>query len=304
MQTAYITHPMCLKHEIGNDHPESPSRITAIENHLAVTGLINSLAVYEAPAATNEQLLRAHEEGYIDSIEFAVPRHGIAQIDNDTALNPFTYQAAIHAAGAVVLGVDLVLAGKARNAFCNVRPPGHHASRIRAGGFCFFNNIAIGALHALEYHGLDRVAIVDFDVHHGNGTEQIIRDDPRVMLCSIFQHPFYPYCGADSSDDHIINVPLVAGAGGNEFRTAVKQHWFPALKQFQPELIMISAGFDAHRDDTISMLNLSESDYAWITAELMQFAGGRMVSALEGGYELDSLARSTSKHIRELMFRD
>jgi acetoin utilization deacetylase AcuC-like enzyme len=300
MTTAFITHPDCIKHDSGDEYPECPARITVIEKQLIADGLMESLSKYEAPAATNEQLLRAHEEGYIDSIEFAIPKHGIVQLDGDTALNPFTYKAAIRAAGAVVLGVDLVMTGKVDNAFCNVRPPGHHASRIRASGFCFFNNVAIGALHALEHHGLNRVAIVDFDVHHGNGTEQIFHDDPSVMLCSTFQHPFYPYCGADSSNDHIINVPLPRGAGSDEFRAAITQHWFPALECFQPELIMISAGFDAHRDDTMSQLNLTEADYAWITTEIKQFAGGRIVSALEGGYELESLARSAVEHVRAL----
>lgn len=304
MQTAYITHPLCLEHEVGDQHPECPARIAVIEKQLIADGLMDFLSRYEAPPATNEQLLRAHEEGYIDSIEFAIPRHGFVQIDNDTTLNPFTYQAALRAAGAVVLGVDLVMAGKVDNAFCNIRPPGHHASRVRASGFCFFNNVAIGALHALEHHGLTRVAIVDFDVHHGNGTEQIFHDDPGVMLCSTFQHPFYPYCGADSGNDHIINVPLAPGTGSEEFRAAITQHWFPALERFQPELLLISAGFDAHRDDKMSGLNLTEADYAWVTTELKRYAGGRIVSALEGGYELGSLARSVAAHVRALHASD
>lgn len=304
MQTAYITHPLCLEHEVGDQHPECPARIAMIEKQLIADGLMDLLSRYEALPATNEQLLRAHDEGYIDSIEFAIPRHGFVQIDNDTALNPFTYQAALRAAGAVVLGVDLVMAGKVDNAFCNIRPPGHHTSRVRASGFCFFNNVAIGALHALEHHGLTRVAIVDFDVHHGNGTEQIFHDAPGVMLCSTFQHPFYPYCGADSGNDHIINVPLAAGTGSEEFRAAIAQHWFPALERFQPELLLISAGFDAHRDDKMSGLNLTEADYAWLTTELKRYAGGRIVSALEGGYELGSLARSVAAHVRALHASD
>jgi len=304
MQTAYITHPLCLKHDMGAHHPESPARIHAIEDHLIVSGLMDYLQRHDAPEATSEQLLRVHEEGYIDSIEFSVPQHGIVQLDGDTALNPFSYQAALRAAGAVVLGVDLVMAGRAENAFCNIRPPGHHAERARAMGFCIFNNIAVGAAHALAAHGLSRVAIADFDVHHGNGTENIFHDEPRVMLCSTFQHPFYPYRGADSGNDHIINVPLAAGSGSEEFRDAVTQHWLPALERFQPEFLLISAGFDAHRDDDMAMLRLTEADYKWVTEQLKsvaeRHAQRRIVSALEGGYELPALACSALAHLKVL----
>jgi acetoin utilization deacetylase AcuC-like enzyme len=301
MRTAYISHPECLNHVSGIDCPELPERIIAIEKQLVDSGLMQSLEVYEAPVVTNEQLLRAHEEDYIDSIEFSVPKTGFVQLDNDTALNPYTYQAAIRAAGAVVLGVDLIMSGKVKNAFCNVRPSGHHATHIRAGGFCFFNNVAIGALHALEHHGLNRVAIIDFDAHHGNGTESILRNDPRILLCSSFQHPFYPYSGAERASDNAINVPLAAGTGSEEFREAVMTHWLPTLERFQPELILISAGFDAHRDDPMSFLNFTEADYAWITSQLKRYAGGRIVSALEGGYELESLSRSAASHIQALI---
>ncbi|TAN78075.1 MAG: histone deacetylase family protein, partial [Gallionella sp.] len=232
MQTAYITHPLCLKHDMGAQHPESPARIHAIEDQLIASGLLDYLQRHDAPEATREQLLRVHDADYVDSIESAAPQHGIVQLDPDTAMNPFSYPAALHAAGAVVLGVDLVMAGKAENAFCNIRPPGHHAERARAMGFCIFNNVAIGVAHALAHHGLRRVAIADFDVHHGNGTENIFHDEPRVMLCSTFQHPFYPYCGADSGNDHIINVPLAAGTNGEGFRDAVTRHWLPALERF------------------------------------------------------------------------
>ena len=300
MHTAYISHPLCSQHNMGHGHPESPARITAIENQLIADGLMQSLQIHEAPAATNEQLLRAHAEGFIDSIEYAVPEQGIVDLGNDAALNPFTYKAALHAAGAVVLAVDLVMAKEVDNAFCNIRPPGHHASRIKASGFCIFNNVAIGALHALEHHGLTRVAIIDFDVHHGNGTESIFHDDPRVMLCSTFQHPFYPFCEENSGNEHIINVPLSAGAGGAEFRSAVTQYWLPALERFQPEFLLISAGFDAHQADGMSKLNLTETDYVWVTNAIKHFAGGRIVSALEGGYELESLARSAVEHIKTM----
>jgi acetoin utilization deacetylase AcuC-like enzyme len=304
MQTAYISHPLCLKHDMGAHHPESPARIHAIEDRLIASGLLSYLQRHDAPAATREQLLRVHDEAYIDSIESIAPQQGIVHLDGDTAMNPFSYQAALRAAGAVVMGVDLVMAGKAENAFCNVRPPGHHAERARAMGFCIFNNIAVGAAHAISGHGLHRVAVADFDVHHGNGTEAIFHGDPRVMLCSTFQHPFYPYSGSNSGNEHIINMPLPAGSGGEEFRAAITQHWLPALESFKPELLLISAGFDAHRDDDMAMLNLTEPDYVWVTEVLKgiaeKYAHGRIVSALEGGYELHALGRSAYAHIKVL----
>ena len=304
MQTAYITHSLCLKHEMGAYHPESPARIHAIEDQLIASGLMDYLQRHDAPEATREQLLRAHAAGYIDAIAAAAPKQGMVQLDPDTAMNPFSYRAALRAAGAVVLGVDLVMAGKAENVFCNIRPPGHHAERGRAMGFCIFNNVAVGAAHALAAHGLSRVAIADFDVHHGNGTENIFHDEPRVMLCSTFQHPFYPYCGADSGNDHIINVPLAAGTGGEGFREAVTRHWLPALERFRPELLLISAGFDAHRDDDMATLRLTEADYAWVTEQLKsvakKHAQRRIVSALEGGYELPALGRSALAHLKAL----
>jgi len=304
MQTAYITHPLCLKHDMGAHHPESPARIHAIEDQLIAAGLLDYLQRHEAPEATREQLLRVHDAAYLDAIATAAPQQGIVQLDGDTAMNPFSYLAALRAAGAVVLGVDLVMAGKVENAFCNIRPPGHHAERARAMGFCIFNNVAVGAAHALAQHGLQRVAIADFDVHHGNGTENIFHDEPRVMLCSTFQHPFYPYCGADSGNDHIVNVPLPAGTGGEGFREAVTRRWLPALEMFQPELLLVSAGFDAHRDDDMAMFGLTEADYAWVTGELKriaaQHARGRIVSALEGGYDLPALGRSVLAHLKVL----
>jgi acetoin utilization deacetylase AcuC-like enzyme len=304
MQTAYISHPLCLKHDMGAHHPECPARIQAIEDQLIASGLFGFLLHCEAPEATREQLARVHDPAYIASIFAASPEHGLSMLDGDTSMNPHTLQAALRAAGAVVLGVDMVMAGKAENAFCNIRPPGHHAERARAMGFCFFNNVAVGVAHALAHHGLRRVAIADFDVHHGNGTENIFHDEPRVMLCSTFQHPFYPYCGADSGNDHIINVPLAAGSGSAEFRDAVTKLWIPALEEFQPELLLISAGFDAHREDDMSMLGLLDADYGWVTGALKRIAEkhcrGRIVSALEGGYELHALGRSAAAHIKVL----
>jgi len=304
MQTAYITHPLCLRHEMGDDHPESPARIHAIEDRLIASGVMDYLQRHDAPEATREQLLRVHDADYVDSIAASAPQHGMVQLDPDTAMNPFSYPAALRAAGAAVLGVDLVMAGRAENAFCNIRPPGHHAERARAMGFCIFNNVAVGAAHALAQHGLRRVAIADFDVHHGNGTEDIFHDEPRVMLCSTFQHPFYPYRGAGSGNEHIVNVPLPAGTGGDGFRDAVTRHWMPALERFRPELLLISAGFDAHRDDEMAMLGLTEADYAWVTEKLKLVAQAhaqrRIVSVLEGGYELAALGRSVLAHLRVL----
>jgi acetoin utilization deacetylase AcuC-like enzyme len=225
-------------------------------------------------------------------------------LDGDTLMNPYSLDAALHAAGAAVQAVDLVMSGQAENAFCNIRPPGHHAGRARASGFCIFNNVAVAAAHALEKHGLERVAILDFDVHHGDGTEEIFHGDERVMLCSTFRHPYYPYCGADSSNSHIINVPLAAGASGETFRTAVSEHWLPALERFQPQMIFISAGFDAHREDDMGGLALRESDYEWVTEEAKRFAAQhaqrRIVSVLEGGYALSALGRSAVAHIKVL----
>ncbi len=304
LQTAYISHPLCLKHDMGAHHPECPARIHAVEDQLIASGLFGYLQHHEAPEATREQLLRVHDEAYLDAIADAAPSTGSVALDGDTTMNPFTYPAALRAAGAAVMAVDLVMAGQVENAFCNIRPPGHHAERAQAMGFCIFNNVAVGAAHAMAAHGLSRVAIADFDVHHGNGTENIFLAEPRVMLCSTFQHPFYPYCGADSGNEHILNVPLAAGSGGGVFRAAVNERWLPALENFQPELIFISAGFDAHRDDDMASLRLVEADYAWVTEVLKHVAGkyakSRIVSVLEGGYELHALGRSAMAHIKVL----
>jgi len=304
MQTAFITHPDCFKHDMGGWHPESPARLAAIQDCLIEQRLYDLLQHHEAPRAGREQLARVHSEAHIERVFNAVPRQGLVQIDADTAMSPFSLEAALRAAGAVVLGVELVLSGKAANAFCSVRPPGHHATRNQPMGFCLFNNVAVGAAHALAAHGLARVAIADFDVHHGNGTEDIFDEEPRVMLCSTFQHPFYPYSGADSGSDHIINVPLPSGTDGTGFRAAVEEHWLPALEGFAPQLLVISAGFDAHRDDNMAGLALVEEDYAWITSQLKILADkhcqGRIVSSLEGGYNLNALGRSVAAHIRVL----
>jgi acetoin utilization deacetylase AcuC-like enzyme len=293
-----------MLHDMGSHHPECPARVAAIEDHLLATGLLLHLVDVEAPPATREQLLRVHDPDYVDAIEASVPERGLIHLDPDTAMNPHSYHAALRAAGAVIKATDMVMGGEVENAFCNVRPPGHHAGRARAMGFCFFNNVAVGAAHALENHGLERVAIADFDVHHGNGTEDIFRDDPRVMMVSTFQHPFYPYSGVEGRSERMVNIPLAAYSSGVQFREAVENFWVPALDRFQPQMVFISAGFDAHRDDDMASLSLVEADYAWVTERLVVFAdrfcGGRIVSTLEGGYALDALARSVAVHIRVL----
>lgn len=289
---------------MGTHHPESPARLRAIDDQLIASGLVNSLQPVEAPPASRLQLERVHEPGYISALERAVPARGVVHLDPDTAMCPQTLKAALRAAGAAVLATDMVIAGSAEAAFCSVRPPGHHAERSRAMGFCLFNNIAVAAAHALDAHGLKRVAVVDFDVHHGNGTEDIFRDDPRVMMVSTFQHPFYPYSGIEGRSARMVNIPLAAYSGGAEFRAAVEQHWLPALEAHQPEMLFISAGFDAHRDDDMAMLRLVEADYAWVTANIkavaQRHARGRIVSALEGGYELHALGRSVATHLKIL----
>jgi len=306
MTTAFISHPDCARHEMGAGHPECPARLTAISDQLIASGLDVFLRHYQAPLATRLQLSRVHDEEFIESIFQLVPNDDtLVRIDPDTAMNAHTLTAALRAAGAVVQAVDLVMGAEVSNAFCNVRPPGHHAEHNRAMGFCFFNNVAIGVAHALETWGLQRVAIVDFDVHHGNGTEDIFKDQPRVMLCSTFQHPFYPYSDASGNNDHIINVPLPSGTTGHEFRCAVQSHWLQPLAKFKPQLILISAGFDGHEEDALANFHLTENDYTWVTKEIKtiaeEHANGRIVSVLEGGYNLSALGRSVAAHIKVLL---
>lgn len=304
MTLAYFTHRACLQHEMGAGHPESPHRLRAIEDQLIASGLISMLQVLDAPPAEQADLARVHDAGYLAALEAAVPARGLVQLDPDTALNPHTWQAALRAAGAAAAATDAVMSGAVEAAFCAVRPPGHHAGRARAMGFCFLNNVAVAAARALEVHGLERVAIADFDVHHGNGTEEILGDDPRIMLVSVFQHPFYPYSGAEPRSSRTVNVPLAAYSAGAEVRAAVEGRWLPALEAFRPQMLLISAGFDGHREDDMAMLNLVESDYAWITEALAdvarRHAGGRIVSVLEGGYALHALGRSVVAHLRAI----
>jgi len=290
---------------MGQWHPESPARLHAIADQLIASGLDFSLRHYDAPLASREQLCRVHTAAYVDEIFAEAPQQGVRMLDMDTAMNPHSLQAALRAAGAGIQAVELIMQGDISAAFCSVRPPGHHAERARAMGFCIFNNIAVAAAHALVQFHLERVAIVDFDVHHGNGTEDIFHDDSRVLFCSTFQHPFYPHCGADTQTPHIVNVPLAAGSQGEQFRNAVTQHWLPALAAHQPQMIFVSAGFDAHREDDMAGLNLVEDDYTWVTARLREAAttncAGRIVSMLEGGYALSALGRSVVAHIKALL---
>jgi acetoin utilization deacetylase AcuC-like enzyme len=308
MLSAYITHADCARHEMGADHPECPERLGAINDHLLVKGLLDYMVPYDAPLATLAQLGRAHASNYVNELIDAAPKEGLRAIDPDTYMNPHTLNAALRAAGAAVEATDLVLSGQAGTAFCSVRPPGHHAERSAAMGFCFFNNVAVGIRHALDVHGLQRVALIDFDVHHGNGSEDILRGDERVLMCSIFEKGLYPFNGESAVGDNMVNIGLPSRSGSHAFREAVTQHWLPALDAFAPQLIYISAGFDAHREDDMGNLGLVEADYEWVTRQLMQIANrhcqGRVVSCLEGGYVLSPLARSVAAHVRVLIGAD
>jgi acetoin utilization deacetylase AcuC-like enzyme len=304
MATAFITHADCANHDMGRHHPECPARLAAIEDQLIASGIASLVEHHEAPAARIAELARVHPLEYIEAIRDASPQHGIVHLDPDTAMSPHTWEAALRAAGAAVLGTDLVLGGLAENAFCAVRPPGHHAMRKRAMGFCLFNNVAVAAMHALEQHGLERVAIIDFDVHHGNGTEDIFSDDERVVMASIFQHPFYPYSGVEDPAPNMANVPLPAGSDGKALRAAVERVWMPALDDLAPQMVFVSAGFDAHVEDDMAGLRFTEADYAWVTQRIKevadQYAGGKIVSVLEGGYALSALGRSVVAHLKVL----
>ena len=308
MLSAYITHPDCTRHEMGPHHPECPERLGAINDMLLTKGLLDYMAPYDAEPATVDQLERAHAALYVQELIAASPTEGYHHVDPDTSMNPHTLQAALRAAGAVVQATDLVLGGKAPSAFCNIRPPGHHAERDSAQGFCFFNNVAVGIRHALDGHGLQRVALIDFDVHHANGSEDILMGDERVLMCSIYEKGLFPDSGESHDGPNMVNVGLPARVGSDAFREAVLEQWLPALDAFAPQLIYISAGFDAHREDDMGNLALVEADYAWVTQQIMRLADrhcrGRVISCLEGGYALSALARSTAAHVRSLIGAD
>jgi acetoin utilization deacetylase AcuC-like enzyme len=307
MNLAYISHHDCEEHQMGAHHVEVPERLHAISDRMIASGMEMLVTHYDAPTATREQLLRAHDADYIDMIFEAAPTATdvLSWVDGDTAMCSGTLNAALRAAGAAILGVDLVMTDKHHAAFCAIRPPGHHAERHAAMGFCFFNNVAVGALHAIDHYRLERIAIIDFDVHHGNGTEDIVAGDQRILFCSSFQHPFYPGTGSDSTAPNVINIPLPARTDGDAFRAAVERHWLAPLDAFAPQLVMISAGFDGHAEDDMAHFNLREADYGWITRELHALAARhaqeRIVSCLEGGYNLSALGRSVSTHIDELI---
>jgi acetoin utilization deacetylase AcuC-like enzyme len=300
----YYTDPGCLAHDVMPDHPERPDRLRAISQRLAETGLLDDLHIQQVQPLDISQMHKAHSTEHVAFLQQMSPQSGTVSIDPDTHMCVDSLVAAQLAAGAVTQAVDAVLGGQDKRAFCAVRPPGHHAERNDAMGFCLFNSIALGALSALEQPGIERVAILDFDVHHGNGTVDIFRDDPRVLVCSSYQYPFYPNRMADVQAEHIIHTPLAAGTGSRDFRVAIERDWLPALSLHQPQLILVSAGFDAHMDDPLAQLELSTDDYRWVTELIMSAANnsakGRVVSALEGGYDLEALAASAAIHVETL----
>ncbi|WP_196140225.1 histone deacetylase family protein [Aliikangiella sp. G2MR2-5] len=305
MPVCIISHPDCNKHVMGEFHPECPARLGAISDQLIASGLDYVLRQFDATPIEKSLLSLAHEQSYIDFVFDNAPDDGCFALDPDTSMNPYSLAAALLSAGAGIMAVDKVMEGDFGAAFCATRPPGHHAERNKAMGFCIFNNIAIAALYAKQKYQLDRVAILDFDVHHGNGTEEIMRDKEGVLFCSTFQHPFYPFSGTGNHPTHIVNTPLPANAGSTEFRNAVTENWLPALKEYKPQLILISAGFDAHAEDDMSQVRLYEHDYRWVTDQIKlaadKYCSGKMVSMLEGGYALGALGRSVVAHIKGLI---
>lgn len=305
MTTLYITHRNCDKHDMGVFHPEAPQRLGAIQNRLITAQIADFLQWQDAIPATREQLEATHDKDYVASIFNKAPERDHIELDPDTLMTPYTLNAALLAAGSVPQAIDQVMQGKVDNVFCAVRPPGHHAEYDRAMGFCLFNNVAVGARHAINQYGMKRVAIVDFDVHHGNGTEHIFRDESKILYASCYQHPFYPFSNPDQSEGNRIHVPLAAGVDSYGFRDAISEFLLPELVKFKPEFILISAGFDGHAMDPLAQWELTDEDYGWITDQLMDVADrccqGRIVSVLEGGYDLDALGRAACRHIRSLM---
>ncbi len=304
-KSAYISHPSSQRHEMGEYHPECPDRVAAVGDRLLMRGILDLMDQFDAPRASFDQIGRAHDMRHVLELQAMSPESGYRNVDPDTAMNPHTFEAALHAAGALVHACELVVRQDYRRVFCNVRPPGHHAGRSAASGFCFFNNAAIGILHALDELGLERVALVDFDVHHGNGSEDILAGDDRVLMVSTFQSRLYPFSGDTAMGANMCNVGLPPYSDGEAMRQAVTERWVPALEAFAPQLIVVSAGFDAHREDDMSHLMWRDEDYAWVTREVVAVAercgDGRVVSTLEGGYHLGALARSVELHVRELI---
>lgn len=304
METLYITHPACHLHEMGDLHPECPQRLDAVGDQLLASGIMDFLTQREAQSASIEDVQRVHSPQYIAYLRDHAPAQGYFPIDPDTIMNPSTLAASWAAAGAGLTALDAVMADEARSAFCAVRPPGHHARPEQALGFCFFNNLAVTAAYALEHYAFSRVAIVDFDVHHGNGTEEMFMHDERILMCSIYQHPLFPDMRQERLGPNMQNIPMDAYTDSQAYRQVVSERWLPALRAFRPELILISAGFDAHREDEMSQFKLVEADYAWITQQLVEQAAetaqGRIISFLEGGYNLSALGRSAVAHIRAL----
>ena len=310
MSTVYFSHPDCLLHDMGEWHPESPARLQAVEDQLIASGLSGLIARRDAPLAAIDDIRRVHSEAVVERIRSHLPSKydtGYFALDADTLINAHSWQAALRAAGAAVAATDAVIAGEFSAAFCAVRPPGHHATPDASMGFCLFNNVAIAIRHALAVQGLSRVAVVDFDVHHGNGTEAAFINDPRVLMVSFFQSPLYPYSGEYSEGErpsHLVNIPVPAYTRGDRVRELIQRDWLPAMHAHRPEMIFISAGFDAHREDELASMGLIESDYAWITRQLVavaaQYSQGRIVSCLEGGYHLSALGRSVIAHLKAL----
>lgn len=309
MTTALITHPDCLGHVTPPGHPERVARLEAV-NEALTTERFSALVRETAPLADEAEILRAHPQGYIDKLRAAIPKAGSVSLDPDTHVSPGSMRAALRAVGAHLRAIDMVMAGEVKNAFAAVRPPGHHAEKTRAMGFCLFSTVAIGTKYALDRHGLSRVAVVDFDVHHGNGTQDVLWDEPNALFISTHQAPFYPFTGAadeTGAHDNVLNLPLPAQTDGARFRAEVERHVLPRLADFAPELLLVSAGFDAHTADPLAQLHLREADFTWITERLCDIAethcGGRLVSTLEGGYDLDALAASVAAHVGVLMER-
>ena len=312
--TGVFSHPECRLHDMGSDHPECPQRLSAIDDRLLITGLVYALVDVQAPAALTQDLLLAHTPEYLSDMSALAQRlstevnepngQGLHHIDPDTRMNAYTWQASLRAAGAAMAGVDAVMNGLLASAFCATRPPGHHAKKARASGFCFVSNVALAARYAQAVHGVQRVAIIDFDVHHGNGTQDVVKGVDGIEMFSFFQHPFYPYDEVHDGSANLHNVPVPAYTRGQAIRDLVAEQWLPGLHAFKPQLLLISAGFDAHRDDDLGQLGLVEADYAWITAQLVSIANthasGRIVSCLEGGYDLRALANSVEAHVRVL----